>query len=322
MKLLIKVILFLSLTSAVVISASYYVATNDLIVLDKQVRESLPGHFIEIEDGVLSYTRDGNIEDPIVILVHGFTSSKFVWDQSVPVLVAAGYQVIRFDHFGRGFSDRPAGPYDAAFYRRELTGLLDGLNIKEPVTLVGYSMGGANTVDFTANNMDRINGVALIAPAVAMEKTALVSLLKMPVLPSIFFRSFMTPIAEYTISKAVKEDLAPQTLLDQYQAQSIYTGYADALLSTITQEDVWDMRSQLKHIGNSDLSVSVLWGREDKVVRYEGLQKMQASIPQLHVQTEDKGKHTITFTQPDVTNAFLLSALSRIHTTNATADIQ
>ena len=64
-------------------------------------------------------------------------------------LVDAGYKVLVYDHFGRGFSERPSVVYDQDLYVESLKGLLDYQNISQSVHLVGYSMGGPVVGYFT-----------------------------------------------------------------------------------------------------------------------------------------------------------------------------
>ena len=63
--------------------------------------------------------------------------------------------MLQFDHLGRGWSDRPDSNYDTDFYDWELLALLDALSIKEPVGLVGLSMGGFATLHFGFEYPDR-----------------------------------------------------------------------------------------------------------------------------------------------------------------------
>ena len=93
-------------------AAAYGVARSGIKTLDQDARNALGGLYLSTDNGVLSYTRQGPADEPAVILVHGFSTPKFVWEQVTPYLLEAGYQVITYDHFGRGFSDRPAGPYN------------------------------------------------------------------------------------------------------------------------------------------------------------------------------------------------------------------
>ena len=57
-------------------------------------------------------------KDKIVVLVHGFSSPQFVWDGIAELLVDAGYSVLAYDHFGRGYSERPRIKYDHNLYIR------------------------------------------------------------------------------------------------------------------------------------------------------------------------------------------------------------
>ena len=97
--------------------------------LDELAQNEMGGSYLSTQYGVISYSRVGAKDAPAVILVHGFSTPKFVWEPITPFLVAAGYQVIAFDHLGRGFSERPQVRYDAQLYRSELADLIDGLQI-------------------------------------------------------------------------------------------------------------------------------------------------------------------------------------------------
>ena len=169
MKKVMMLFIYAGLFLLVMSLAVYMAARNGLKELNEQAREEIGGLYLDTEYGTLSYTREGSVNSSAVILVHGFSTPKFVWDQITPSLVAKGYQVITFDHLGRGFSDRPAGPYNAELYQSELAGLIAKLELKTPLTLVGYSMGGANVVDYAASHPEQIQQLILIAPAGYMD---------------------------------------------------------------------------------------------------------------------------------------------------------
>ena len=92
--------------------------------------------------GLVRYEWTGPEKGPVVVLVHGFSIPRFVFHRNVDALAQAGYRVLTYDHLGRGESDRPPGPYNADFYDQELLGLLTTLQVKTPIYLLGYSMGG------------------------------------------------------------------------------------------------------------------------------------------------------------------------------------
>ncbi|MBX3393922.1 MAG: alpha/beta fold hydrolase [Phycisphaerae bacterium] len=94
-----------------------------------------------------------------VLLVHGFPLSSALW-QSVISPLAKRHWVIAPDLRGMGQSEATA---DASMetYADDLSGLLDGLGSKEPVALVGLSMGGYIAFEFFRRNRDRVRAMVL-----------------------------------------------------------------------------------------------------------------------------------------------------------------
>ena len=64
------------------------------------------------------------------MLIHGFSVPYFIFDPTFNFLTKAGWRVLRYDLFGRGFSDRPHVRYNIDLFVRQLKELLDALNIK------------------------------------------------------------------------------------------------------------------------------------------------------------------------------------------------
>ena len=77
-----------------------------------------------------------------MVLVHGFSTPSFVWGGLINNFTSSGYKVLVYDHFGRGFSERPRINYDKELYVRSLKELLIDQGLEEKIHLVGYSMGG------------------------------------------------------------------------------------------------------------------------------------------------------------------------------------
>ena len=135
------------------------------IKLDAQSRANLPGEFVELADGVVHYEVGGPVDGQKVVLVHGFTTPYFMWDNNFDELTGAGFRVLQYDLYGRGYSDRPHLVYGLDLYDRQLLNLLDALNFNEPVDLVGLSMGGPITGTFTDRHPRRVRKLTLLAPA-------------------------------------------------------------------------------------------------------------------------------------------------------------
>ncbi len=114
-----------------------------------QLTEMPEPQFIMVGDGLriatYSWTRDDGLDDPVVVVVHGFASStKDNWVATgwVRDLLRAGYRVIGLDQRGHGASDKPHDPHD--YDLRQLAGdvesVLDTYLVDEAL-YVGYSLG-------------------------------------------------------------------------------------------------------------------------------------------------------------------------------------
>lgn len=309
MKVFVKYIAYTVVILSLVAAAVYGVARSGLEALDQNARNGLGGLYLKTENGVLSYTQQGATDEPAIILVHGFSTPKFVWEQVTPHLLEAGYQVITYDHFGRGFSDRPAGPYDSALYQSELSSLIKGLNLTTPLSLVGYSMGGANVVDYAASYPDHIKQLVLIAPAGYMRNSELTSILSVPVLGEWFTTVFGKQFAYTGIKGEVDAGRAPADMLEKFEAQAIYDGYTGALLSTLRHFPMADMAHRYRKVATTDIPVTAIWGTADKIVPYEGAQLMAKDLPRLELITIDGANHNMTFGQAKAVASALVTAL-------------
>ena len=82
---------------------------------------SLPGydfapHYAEVADGEggtlrVHYVREGDPDESLVLLMHGEPSWSYLYRTMIPVLTAAGLQVVAPDliGFGRSLTSRPSG---------------------------------------------------------------------------------------------------------------------------------------------------------------------------------------------------------------------
>lgn len=89
----------------------------------------------------------GDPELPVLVLVHGLTSSSATWDPVMPAL-ACGAHVIAPDLIGHGESDKPRGDYSLGAFAAGLRDLLEKLGHSR-ATVVGHSLGGGVAMQFT-----------------------------------------------------------------------------------------------------------------------------------------------------------------------------
>ena len=122
-----------------------------------------PGQFVEIDVRRLHYQSFGVEEGPIVIFDHGcgIGSSSLIWNL-VTDKVSQFARVITYDRAGYGWSD--PGPYprtnEAAV--EDIRILIDKVNVKGPIVLVGHSYGGLNVRLFAKRYPNLAAGIVLV----------------------------------------------------------------------------------------------------------------------------------------------------------------
>jgi pimeloyl-ACP methyl ester carboxylesterase len=77
-----------------------------------------------------------------VLLIHGAPQTGYAWRKVVPMLVAAGYQVVAPDYRGAGASTKPRDGYDKWTMAGDLHELVrNELGIDGPLSVVGHDLG-------------------------------------------------------------------------------------------------------------------------------------------------------------------------------------
>ncbi|ESQ76620.1 alpha/beta fold hydrolase [Asticcacaulis sp. AC402] len=74
----------------------------------------------------------------------------------------AEFRVILYDRAGYGSTPVVTGPHDAWSAGRQMTAVLDHLDIHDPVLVVGHSLGGTYAYHYAATQPQRVAGVVLI----------------------------------------------------------------------------------------------------------------------------------------------------------------
>ncbi len=101
-----------------------------------------------------------------VLCLHGLGGTKASFLPTVAAL-ADSYRVVALDLPGFGESDKPIGaPYNAAWLAGVAVEALDALGV-ERAHLVGNSMGGRVAIEAGLTHGDRVDGLALLSPALA-----------------------------------------------------------------------------------------------------------------------------------------------------------
>ncbi|MDB0070508.1 alpha/beta hydrolase [Gammaproteobacteria bacterium] len=252
----------------------------------------------------------------IVVLVHGFSTPHFVWDGMKEFLVDAGYKVLVYDHFGRGFSERPSVVYDQDLYVESLKGLLDYQNISQSIHLVGYSMGGPVVGYFTQQYPDLVKSISFIAPAGFMKEDSVSRIAVMPVVGDWFWQVFgkwlyFREVRNEATSSDNSVALPQSEFVKKYSVQMKYKGLIEALLSTVRNFNFFNAKRMFDKVGDLKIPTITIWGTDDGVVPFAGSSELMQSIPHSELKIINEGKHDIAYANPSIVGNTILEFLDK-----------
>ncbi len=279
--------------------------------LDEATRVNLPGDFIEISNGVVHYEIAGPENGTKVTFIHGMATSMFAWDHNYEALAQRGFRVLRYDLFGRGFSDRPKTIYDLELYIRQLRELLSIFNLAQKVNPIGWSMGAAILAAFTKQFPEQVDKIVLLAPAgFPTERAPFLKLFTLPVLSDIL----MALVGEKLILKGLKGHFSNQELLpaylEKFKRQMEYDGFMRAISST-AKHFPWDLTDTYLQVGSQERPMLLIWGEQDEITPYCFHQKVQELMPNIEFFSVSEAKHAVHYEKPELVNPRILEFLGQ-----------
>lgn len=301
----------LVLISAVWLVFNYIRHDTEVATIDEQIRHSTSGSFLRLSNGVTHYDLQGPADaQRTVVFIHGFSVPYYLWDGIFQATTQAGYRALRYDLFGRGFSDRLDVEYGAVLYDRQLVELLDGLNIRSRIDIVGSSMGGPIAADFACRHTERVRTLSLFDPGFSHGQ-------QMPA------KLRLRWWGEYTMAVDIASHLAESQMNDfahpdrfphwveMYRPQMKYKGFRASLLSTLRNYLSEDWSKYYDCVGKTNIPVFLAWGKQDRDVPFEVSREVQALIPRTEFLPVEDAAHVPFIERPEVVYPAFLGFLSR-----------
>jgi pimeloyl-ACP methyl ester carboxylesterase len=296
---------------ALLLVITYSLTDQEKITLSDTVRLTLPGQFVKLPLGVVHYELAGPDNAPTVVLVHGFSVPYYIWDPTFEALTQAGFRVLRYDLYGRGFSDRPEKTYDLDLFVAQLEELLPALDIQSPVDLVGLSMGGPIVASFANHHPDQVRSLILVDPEVASVSIQRIFPLNIPIFGEYFMTIYVTPVQ---LPKTLSDSFfRPEKFPDweaKFRVQLQYKGFRRAILSTIRTMPGMDSLAEYAAVGRQNLPALLIWGREDRTVSSANMQQVVELIPGIEYHIIDEAGHIPQYELPEVVNPILVEFLN------------
>ncbi len=277
-------------------------------IIDEQTRAGLPGEFIELPDGYVHYELTGAPGGQTVVLVHGFSVPSYIWDPTVTALSQAGLRILRYDLYGRGYSDRPRVDYSLDLFNRQLYHLITQLDIRAPVGIAGVSMGGPIAACFAARNSSMVHKLCLVDPAgFTFTKSLNAMLIKIPLLGEILLDYWGNKVlVDGMVDDFYQPYLFPE-YREKYLDQMNYCGFKRALLSTLRQGVIEEQIQIYRQIHVLNIPTLVFWGKYDKTFPVETAERAQSILPAAEIHIVDYAGHAAHYEQPEQVNGKLIS---------------
>lgn len=292
-----------------VLISIYLIADLRLKPLNDDARQAAPGSFLTLTDGQIHYRLEGPESGPLIVLVHGFSTPNFIYQQNVEALNEAGFRTLRFDHFGRGWSDRPSTRYDVDFYDRALTELLDGLGVDQPFGLAGLSMGGPIVAEFTARHPERVERLVLLVPAgldTAGADGATGALLRTPLVGDWVWRMIGKGILlgdrQYDERERAPENRLKGDVAEQFE----YRGYLQALLSTLRHMPMTARQETFERLAATGVPTLAIYGDADQTVLVSSAPQLEVLMPEADVRVVEGGEHGLNYQMHSLINPWLV----------------
>ena len=234
-----------------------------------------------------TYVRQGQGQPPLLLL-HGFDSSLLEFRRLVPLL-ADWRETWAIDLLGFGFGDRPLtatitpGDIKQHLYR------FWQQTIKQPVVLVGASMGGAAAIEFALAYPEAVSRLVLLDSAGLAAGPAMGRLM-FPPLDRWATAFLKNPGVRRRISRQAYADKSWVTP-DAEVCASLHLAcphWSEALIAFTKGGGYTGLANRLGDLGCPTL---ILWGRQDKIVGTKDAAKFAALIPQAQLMWIDNCGH-------------------------------
>jgi pimeloyl-ACP methyl ester carboxylesterase len=231
---------------------------------------------VRTSGGELAFTDAG--DGPVVVLLHGFPQSSFVWRDLGPLL-SSRFRVIVPDLLGSGDSDKPAGvPLGLVAQAGYVCELLEALGV-ERYAVIGHSVGGG-VAQLLALDGEGVDAMVLMS-STAFDAWPTMLTREIQRTPpehrvELFVHSGIR--ASLCVGMADPDRITPDQVMEYLRPWSgpqnveAFFRFADAMDGTglLDRED---------DLGKLEIPVLIFWGEEDECYPPAVAERLNAAIP-------------------------------------------
>ncbi len=260
--MVIKIIAGLLVVALCSVYAAYLAADRETITAEN-FRDGSGYDTVHLGHGTTAFRTYGPLSAPAIFMVHGATLGSMIYQDYAAPFVAAGFRVVLYDQYGRGFSDRPRTPFSIDLMRAQLEELMDHLGI-ERAHLYGVSLGGAIVTRFAAAHSDRVQTLGLQVPLIGGANVSRgVSLARLPVIGPLLARFYAIPAIIERGESFSPETEAGRMLMAHFKGQFAVKGTERMMAQIIGGDALSDRMEDHRVIAATGIPVHFAYADDD-----------------------------------------------------------
>ncbi len=258
-------------------------------------------HFIDI-DGVNYHYREIPGGKEKVVMLHGFASSTYTWEQIDRRLAKLGCHVYSLDMRGFGWSDKPVGgDYTPDTLMEEVRAWMEALKLKD-VTFVGNSLGGGIACMLAFSYPKLVKRLVLIdAGGQRMKLPSIIRLFRLPFAQGVGRMFFGRWIVRLILREVCyhKNWVTDEQVEEYFQRMSTFNavGSQISFARTIDFELYEIYMQRLREIPQKTL---VIWGKNDAWIPLSHGYSLQAKLPDAELAVIPECGHIPQEEKPEV----------------------
>ena len=261
--------------------------------------------FINTDGRRIYYDLNGPSDAQVVCFTHSLTSDGGMWAEQLPLLLDAGYRVLRLDMRGHGGSDPVDGAYTINQLADDVALSLDALGI-DKVQYIGLSIGGMIGQAFALNHGQRLISAMLCDTLPATPEGGEAAW--QPRIDAVKEAGTVAVLADGTMERWFTPAFQPKNAARWTQIRDTisgttpagYLGCAAAILN-------FDFLAQLPSVTTPTL---VICGSDDEGTPPQANKKIAELIPGARYEEIANARHFPNVEHPDVFNNLMMPWLA------------
>lgn len=276
--------------------------------LDLWAGKYAQGKFVDL-DGRRTHYIDKGEGEPLLLL-HGFFYDSYLWAANMDAL-AEHFKVYALDLWGCGYSTREPLDYGYQLYADQVLLFMDSLGIRS-ASLAGQSMGAGTAILFCVQHRQRVNKLLLVDAAGLPNPLPLMGkFLNLPGVGEFFLGLNIDAIRRtgLKVSFIHSQELLTDSYFENVTRPHKIMGSTEIGLMIQRKQFFDKLSDEIHRLAQMDVSILLVWGREDKAVPLWSGQEMHRILRGSRLEIIDNAGHVPNFERSEEFNQLAVNFL-------------